>query len=224
VDASFAAAHPRTATRAIPAGLLTSVQVGAFVFASCAVFVLAAWQLNPLCLALSPVALVAILGYSMTKRFTALCHLLLGFAIGIAPIGAWIAVTGSLHPLPIVLGAAVMLWIGGFDIIYALQDVEFDRSAGLHSLPRVLGRGPALFLSRIMHAQMLVLLTAVGVLASLGVLYFVGVAIVAGLIAYEQSIVKPNDLSRVNLAFFTLNGWISVSLFAFVLLERLFRS
>lgn len=220
-DAGYDAENSRTATRAIPAGLLTRLQVGVFVAASCALFVVAAWMLNPLCLALSPVALIAILGYSFTKRFTALCHLMLGFAIGIAPIGAWIAVTGALHPVPLILGAVVMLWIGGFDIIYALQDVEFDQSAGLHSLPRVLGRKRALLLSRLMHAQMLILLVAVGLVASLHATFFVGVALVAVLIAYEQSIVSPTDLSRVNLAFFTLNGWVSVSLFAFVLLDRL---
>jgi 4-hydroxybenzoate polyprenyltransferase len=221
VDARFDAANPRTAGRALPAGLLTRLQVGLFTAASCALFILAAWRLNPLCLMLSPVALAALLGYSLTKRFTALCHLILGFAIGIAPIGAWIAVTGALHPLPILLGAAVMLWIGGFDIIYALQDVEFDRSAGLYSLPRAIGRGRALMLSRIMHAQMVILLIVVGVLASLHTAFFIGVVVVAALIAYEQSIVSPNDLSRVNVAFFTLNGWISMSLFAFVLLDRL---
>jgi 4-hydroxybenzoate polyprenyltransferase len=221
VDARFDAANPRTATRAIPAGLLTRLQVGLFVAASCALFLLAAWQLNPLCLMLSPVALAAVLGYSLTKRFTSLCHLVLGFAIGIAPIGAWIAVTGTLHPLPIILGVAVMLWIGGFDIIYALQDDEFDRSVGLHSLPKVLGRKTALFLSRLMHIHMIILLIAIGFLGALHVFYFVGVGLVAALIAYEQSIVSPNDLSRVNLAFFTLNGWISMSLLLFVLLDRL---
>lgn len=221
VDARFDAANPRTSTRAIPAGLLTKAQVAVFTIASCTLFVVAAWQLNTLCLILSPVALAAVLGYSLTKRFTALCHMLLGFAIGIAPIGAWIAVTGSLHPVPLLLGAAVMLWIGGFDIIYALQDVEFDRSFGLHSLPRRVGRACALWISRGLHLLMIGLLVVVGMLASLHIAYFLGIAVVATLIGYEQSIVSPEDLSRVNLAFFTLNGWISVSLFAFVLLDRM---
>lgn len=220
-DASFDAANPRTASRAIPAGLLSKFQVGLFTAASCALLVLAAGMLNPLCLILSPVALAAILGYSLTKRFTSLCHLFLGFAIGIAPIGAWIAITGRLAAIPLIIGAAVMLWIGGFDIIYALQDVEFDRSAGLHSLPSRLGRDRALLVSRLLHLVMISLLVAVGMIAHLHAAYFLGVTVVAGLIAYEQSIVSPTDLSRVNVAFFTLNGWVSVSLFAFALLDRL---
>jgi 4-hydroxybenzoate polyprenyltransferase len=221
VDARFDAANPRTAKRAIPAGLLTVSQVTLFTIASVALFVFAAYQLNPLCLALSPVALLAVLGYSYTKRFTPLSHLFLGFAIGIAPIGAWIAVTCRLDVVPLLLGAVVMLWIGGFDIIYALQDVDFDQSVGLHSLPMRIGRSRALFVSRLMHAAMLALLVVVGVLAGLHTVYFVGVGVIAALIIYEQSIVSPDDLSRVNVAFFTLNGWVSVSLFAFVVLDRL---
>jgi 4-hydroxybenzoate polyprenyltransferase len=220
-DARFDAANPRTAGRALPAGLLTRAQVAVFTVFACGLFVLAAAMLNPLCLYLSPVALAAVLGYSLTKRFTSLCHLVLGLAIGIAPIGAWIAVTGAVHPVPLLLGAAVMLWIGGFDIIYALQDVDFDRSAGLYSLPGRLGKPGALAVSRLMHLTMLGLLVAVGVLAGLHAAYFVGLGIVALLIGYEQSIVSPTDLSRVNVAFFTLNGWVSVSLFTFVLLDRL---
>ena len=219
-DARFDAQNPRTARRAIPAGMLTVGQVWAFTIASIMLFVYAAYQLNPLCLALSPVALLAVLGYSFTKRFTSLSHLALGFGIGIAPIGAWIAVTGSLHPVPLVLGGVVMLWIGGFDIIYALQDVDFDRQVGLHSLPKAIGKGPALFVSRLMHLFMLGLLAVVGILAGLHALYFAGVAVVACLIAYEHFIVSPDDLSRVNVAFFTMNGWVGVALFAFVLLDR----
>jgi 4-hydroxybenzoate polyprenyltransferase len=221
VDARFDAANPRTAKRAIPAGLLTIPQVALFTVVSVALFVLAAYQLNPLCLALSPVALLAVLGYSYTKRFTSLSHLFLGFAIGIAPIGAWIAVTGRFDAVSLLLGAVVLLWIGGFDIIYALQDVEFDSRVGLYSLPKRLGRARALLVSRLMHALMLGLLALVGVFAGLHVAYFVGVVVIALLIAYEQSIVSPDDLSRVNVAFFTLNGWVSVSLLAFVLLDRL---
>lgn len=220
VDARFDAANPRTAQRAIPAGLLTIRQVALFTLCAIALFEYAAYQLNPLCFALSPVALAAILGYSYTKRFTALSHLVLGFAIGISPIGAWMAVTGRLDLVPMLLGAAVMLWIGGFDIIYALQDVEVDRQLGLHSLPKALGKARALWVSRAMHLLMLLLLAAVGWLAGLGPLYYIGLLLIAGLIAYEQSLVKPDDLSRVNLAFFTLNGWISVSLFAFVVLDQ----
>jgi 4-hydroxybenzoate polyprenyltransferase len=221
VDAHFDGANPRTAKRALPAGLLNAGQVTLFTIASVTLFLYASYALNPLCFALSPLALLAVLGYSYTKRFTSFCHLVLGFAIGIAPIGAWLAVTGRFAPVPLLLGAAVMLWIGGFDIIYALQDVAFDQSQRLHSLPQRLGKARALTLSRLMHLAMIGLLVTVGVIASLHAVYFLGIAVVAGLIAYEQSIVSPEDLSRVNVAFFTLNGWVSVSLFAFVVLDRL---
>ena len=223
VDARFDARNPRTANRAIPAGLLSVGQVWLFTVAAIVLFVFAAYQLNPLCLALAPVALLVVLGYSFTKRFTSLSHLALGFGIGIAPIGAWIAITGRLELIPLMLGAVVMLWIGGFDIIYALQDVDFDREAGLFSLPKAIGKGPALLVSRVMHALMLAILAAVGIAAGLGWLYFAGVMVVAGLIAYEHSIVSPTDLSRVNVAFFTMNGWVGVALFVFVLLDGILK-
>ena len=210
---------PRTATRHLPAGLLSISQVWAFFALAVGLFELAAWRLNPLCLWLSPVALAAVLGYSYTKRFTSLCHLFLGFAIGIAPIGAWIAVTGHLDVVPLLLGAVVMLWIGGFDIIYALQDYDFDVKSPLFSLPKRLGKANALLVSRLMHLGAIGLLFAICVLSGLHVFAFMGVLIAALLIAWEQSLVKSNDLSRVNLAFFTLNGWVSVSLFVFVLLD-----
>jgi 4-hydroxybenzoate polyprenyltransferase len=221
VDADIDGKNPRTATRHIPAGVLSRLQVKLFLLFSTALFLLAAWELNPLCLYLSPIALFFLFGYSYTKRFTAFCHFVLGFAIGLAPVGAWVAVRGSFHPIPLLLALAVMLWIGGFDIIYALQDYDFDsQEERLFSLPKRLGKARALLLSRIMHCLMVLLLLTVGILFGLHVLYFVGVGVVALLIAWEQSLVKPNDLSRVNLAFFTLNGWVSVSLFIFVLLDR----
>jgi 4-hydroxybenzoate polyprenyltransferase len=220
VDARFDAENPRTANRHLPAGLLSHAQVWTFFLVSAALFFLAAWSLNPLCFLLSPSALFIICGYSYTKRFTSLCHLFLGFAIGIAPIGAWIAIRGTLEVVPLLLGAVVTLWIGGFDIIYALQDYEFDVRSPLHSLPKRLGKSRALIVSRLMHTVMLALLVVVGMLQGLQVLYFAGIGVVAALIAYEQSLVKPDDLRRVNLAFFTLNGWVSISLFAFVLLDR----
>ena len=219
-DAEFDKENPRTASRHIPAGLLNRAQVWTFFAFTVVLFEAAAWRLNPLCLLLSPIALAAVVGYSYTKRFTSLCHLFLGFAIGIAPIGAWVAVRGALDVVPLLLGAAVMLWIGGFDIIYALQDYDFDVKSHLFSLPKRLGKGNALIVSRVLHLGCIGLLLSVGILAHLHVLYFAGMAFVAGLIAWEQSLVKPDDLSRVNLAFFTLNGWISVSLFVFVLLDR----
>jgi 4-hydroxybenzoate polyprenyltransferase len=220
VDAEYDRQNPRTAKRHIPAGLLSRAQVTLFLLVAITLFEIAAWRLNTLCLLLSPIALGAILGYSYTKRFTALCHLFLGFAIGIAPIGAWIAVTGALNIVPILIGAVVMLWIGGFDIIYALQDYDFDRESALFSLPKAIGKANALTVSRLMHALAVTILLAIGKIEGLHALYFVGVVVVAGLILYEQTLVKPDDLSRVDMAFFTLNGWVSVSLFAFVLLDR----
>ena len=221
VDADIDSKNPRTATRHIPAGVLSRVQVTLFLLFATALFLFSAWELNSLCLYLSPIALFFLFGYSYTKRFTALCHFALGFAIGLAPVGAWVAVQGSFHLIPLLLALAVMLWIGGFDIIYALQDYDFDsQQERLFSIPKRLGKVRALLLSRIMHCLMILILLMVGILFGLHLFYFVGVGVVALLITWEQSLVKPNDLSRVNLAFFTLNGWVSVSLFLFVLLDR----
>lgn len=220
-DAAIDAQNPRTATRHIPAGILSKTQVGVFLAVSIALFEWAAWKLGTLCFALSPVALLFLLGYSFTKRFTSLCHVFLGLAIGIAPTGAWLAIRGTFDLVPILLSLAVMLWIGGFDIIYALQDYEHDMKSPLHSLPKRLGKANALLVSRLMHAVMLCLLVGVGVLSGLHAIYFCGVAVVGALIIWEQSLVRPDDLRRVNLAFFTLNGWVSVSLFVFVLLDTL---
>ncbi|MCX6378149.1 MAG: putative 4-hydroxybenzoate polyprenyltransferase [Armatimonadetes bacterium] len=220
-DANIDKENPRTATRHIPAGILSRSQVLLFLVFALGLFEIAAWQLNPLCLLLSPIALVFLLGYSYTKRFTSLCHLVLGTAIGLAPLGAWIAVRGELNPLPVFLGLVVMLWIGGFDIIYALQDYEFDsQDPRLFSLPKRIGKANALRVSRLMHLLMLCLLVYIGIGFGLHFWYFAGVAVVTCLIAWEQSLVKPDDLSKVNLAFFTLNGWVSVSLFVFVVLDR----
>ena len=220
-DAEIDSRNPRTANRHIPAGLLSKSHVWLFMAVSVILFELAAWKLNRLCFALSPIALICVLGYSYTKRFTSLCHLFLGFAIGIAPIGAWLAVRGSFSSVAILLGAAVMLWIGGFDIIYALQDYDVDVQSNLFSLPKRLGKAGALAVSRTMHTGAIVCLVAVGALYGLHLVYYAGVTVVAGLIAYEQSLVRPDDLRRVNLAFFTMNGWVSISLFAFVLLDTL---
>ncbi len=222
VDAEYDLNNPRTAGRHIPSGLLSRTQVIVFLGVAIALFETAAWRLNALCFALSPVALAFLLGYSYTKRFTSLCHLFLGFAIGIAPIGAWLAVCGTWNLTPFLLGAAVMFWIGGFDIIYALQDYEFDVASPLFSLPKRIGKSRALMVSRLMHALMMALLIAVGMINGLHAWYFAGAAVVGGLITYEQCLVKPNDLRHVNLAFFTLNGWVSICLFGFVILDRLF--
>jgi 4-hydroxybenzoate polyprenyltransferase len=209
-DAAIDAKNPRTRARAIPAGTLTKSFTWVFVVASSAVFVLAAAKLNPLCLKLSPVALGVVFLYSYTKRFTALSHLVLGFALGIAPAAAWIAVRGRLDPPILLLTGAVMLWVAGFDIIYACQDYEFDRAEGLYSLPARLGIARALWVARALHIVMVGLLVwLVGALA-LGPLALAGIAVVAALLAWEHSLVKPHDLSRVNAAFFTVNGCVSV--------------
>jgi 4-hydroxybenzoate polyprenyltransferase len=215
-DASIDAANPRTATRALPVGQLTPAFVTTFVLASCAIFVLAASELNRLTLMLSPVALAVILLYSYTKRFTRWSHLFLGFALGIAPAAAWIAVRGSLDPRILLLTAAVTFWVGGFDVIYACQDHAYDCSHGLHSLPRYLGIKSALVIARLFHIAMLGLLVALIVTFGLGKLAIVGVIAVSGLLLYEHSLVRHDDLSKLNAAFFTMNGVISVVFFVFV--------
>jgi 4-hydroxybenzoate polyprenyltransferase len=223
VDASYDACNPRTSKRAIPAGILTASQVAFFTLGALAIFEVACWKINPLCFNLSPLAILFILGYSYTKRFTYLSHIVLGLAIGISPVGAWMAVTDHISIPSLLLGLVVMLWIGGFDILYSLQDVEFDRKSGLYSLPTRLGKSSALLLSRFMHFIMILILMVIGHMCGLHAFYFTGVLLVAGLIWYEQSLVSPDDISRINLAFFTLNGWISISLMAFVILDRLWK-
>jgi 4-hydroxybenzoate polyprenyltransferase len=215
-DASIDAANPRTATRALPVGLLSPGFVTFFVLIACAIFVLAASQLNRMTLLLSPVALAVVLLYSYSKRFTRWSHLCLGFALGIAPAAAWIAVRGSLDPRILLLTAAVTFWVGGFDVIYACQDYEFDRGYGLHSVPRYLGIHSALWVARVFHLIMLGLLAALIVVFGLGKLAGVGVAAVAILLLYEHSLVRHDDLSKLNAAFFTMNGVISVVFFVFV--------
>ncbi len=222
-DASIDAANPRTATRALPAGVLTPGFVTTFVLIACALFVLAASQLNRLTLWLSPVALAIVLFYSYAKRFTRWSHLLLGFALGIAPAAAWIAVRGSLDPRILLLTAAVTFWVGGFDVIYACQDHEFDSNYGLHSIPRHLGIHSALWVARIFHLVMLGLLVALVLAFGLGKLAMFGVAAVAALLAYEHSLVRHDDLSKLNAAFFTMNGVISVVFFMFVAGDLLIR-
>jgi 4-hydroxybenzoate polyprenyltransferase len=215
-DASIDADNPRTATRALPVGQLTPAFVSTFVLVACGIFVLAASQLNRMTLMLSPVALAVILLYSYTKRFTRWSHLALGFALGIAPAAAWIAVRGSLDPRILLLTAAVTFWVGGFDVIYACQDYDYDCGHGLHSLPRYLGIRNALMVARLFHIVMIGLLVALIVTFGLGKLAFAGVFAVAALLAYEHALVRHDDLSKLNAAFFTMNGVISVVFFFFV--------
>ncbi len=222
-DTTIDAANPRTSIRALPAGLLTSSFVNAFVLVACGVFILAASQLNRLTLWLSPVALAVVLLYSYAKRFTRWSHLFLGFALGMAPAAAWIAIRGSLDWRILLLTAAVTFWVGGFDVIYACQDYEFDRSYGLHSLPRHLGIRAALWIARAFHVLMLGLLVALVLVFGLGKLAIAGVVAVAALLAYEHVLVRHNDLSKLNAAFFTMNGVISVVFFLFIAADRLLR-
>lgn len=218
-DAKLDAANPRTKSRALPAGVVSMGTAWALVIVSSGLLVLAAYMLNPLAFALSPVALAAVLGYSYSKRFTSLSHLWLGLCLGIAPVGAWVAVKGGIGFPSIVLSAAVVLWTAGFDIIYSLQDLDFDRKTGLFSLPVRIGPARALLVSRLFHAVMIALLVWFGKLAGLGAVYYAGVACVAVFLVYEQSLISARDFSRVNTAFFTLNGCVSIGLLIFVALD-----
>jgi 4-hydroxybenzoate polyprenyltransferase len=215
-DADLDATNPRTSGRAIPAGLLSRQFVLGFTCVAVAAFLLAAGELNKLTLYLSPVVLVVLLGYSYLKRFTRLSHLGLGLALGLAPAAAWIAVRGSLDFRILVLTAAVTLWAGGFDVLYACQDYEYDRAAGLHSLPKAVGIKAAFWVARMMHLAMLVLLVWFGLLFHFHAIGWTGVGAVALLLAYEHSLVSPHDLRRMNAAFFTMNGVIAMVFLAFV--------
>lgn len=224
VDRDVDARNPRTRMREIPSGALLVGQAKASVVIAGALFIVASWMLNPLCGMLSPLALAWVLFYSYCKRFTRWSHLVLGLGLGIAPVGGYLAVTGvwsePIWMLP-VLAVAVMTWSGGFDILYALQDVAFDRANGLFSLPGAIGAPKALTVARMLHIGTVVLLAMVGAATASGVLYALGVAVVALLLAYEHSLVTADDLSKLDAAFFTMNGVISISFFAFVLLERI---
>lgn len=224
VDRNIDALNPRTSAREIPAGLLSVAGAATAVAIASILFIVAAWQLNPLCLALSPVALGWVLFYSFTKRFTRWCHLVLGIGLSIAPVGGYLAITGSWSEpwwLLVALALAVATWVGGFDILYGLQDVAFDRSQKLHSLPASIGEGRALNFARSLHIVTVSMLALVGVAARAGWLYAAGVAVAACLLLYEHSLVKAGDLSKLDAAFFTMNGVISITFFAFVIAERL---
>ena len=215
VDAPIDGRNPRTRMRHLPAGMISRGFGWGFVAAAAAVFFLAAAALNPLCFRLAPVALGIVFFYSFTKRFTSFSHLVLGFSLGIAPAAAWIAVRGSLDPRILWLTAAVTFWTAGFDVIYACQDFEFDRAEGLFSVPRVLGLARALHAARALHVLMILCLLALVQTLDLGALALAGVASVAGLLIYEHSLVKADDFSRVNAAFFTMNGYVSVLFLVF---------
>ena len=223
VDARLDAANPRTAMRALPAGTLTSSFVSGFVIVSVALFALGAAMLNPLTLKLAPLALTVVLAYSYMKRVTRWSHVVLGLALGIAPSAAWIAVRGSLDPRIVVLTMAVLLWVGGFDVLYACQDFEHDRLVGLNSVPQAFGVNTAFWIARAMHVGMLLMLCWLIVLFGLGKMAVFGVGVVTLLLLYEHIIISPKDMRRMNAAFFTLNGVISVVFFAFVAADVLLR-
>jgi 4-hydroxybenzoate polyprenyltransferase len=214
-DRAYDARNPRTANRALPKGELTVGFAWAFTLAASALLVIAAWQLNPLALKLSPVALAVLFFYSYTKRFTTWAHFVLGFCLGMSPAAAWIAIRGSLDWRMLILCGAVTLWVGGFDVLYACQDVEFDKTAGLYSIPKKFGVARALLIARGMHIAMLGFLVWLAVSLGLGWPAWLGIGVVAVLLAYEHSLVKPNDLSKMNAAFFAVNGYISLLFLVF---------
>src|SRR6202046_694324 len=209
-DREYDRRNPRTAKRALPAGELSLGFAWLFTIPSAAVLVIAAWQLNPLAFKLSPVALAFLFFYSYTKRFTSWSHFVLGFCLGISPAAAWIAIRGSLDMRMLILCAAVTLWVGGFDVLYACQDVEFDKSAGLYSIPKKFGVARALVIARVMHLAMVALLAWLALSFDLPWPAWVGALLVAALLAYEHSLVKPDDLSKMNAAFFAVNGYIGL--------------
>jgi len=215
VDAEIDGRNPRTKGRHLPAGLLSTAFSWSFTVAASMLFLFASWELNTLCFRLAPLALAVVFAYSFTKRFTHFSHLVLGFALGIAPAAAWIAVRGSLDARILWLTAAVMFWTAGFDIIYSCQDYEFDCDADLFSIPRVFGISKALMIARAFHILMIVSLLALVYQLHLGLLALAGVAAVTALLIYEHGLVRADDLSRVNAAFFTMNGWVSVLFFVF---------
>jgi 4-hydroxybenzoate polyprenyltransferase len=222
LDRKWDALNPRTAIREIPKGIITPKNALVFTIISCVLFVGATFFINRICFFLSPVALAVVLGYSYTKRFTPLCHLVLGLGLSLAPIGAYLAVTGVFHWLPILFSFAVLFWVSGFDIIYALQDEEFDKNNRLYSIPAWLGKAKALRVSEVLHLLSALSVIAAGRLGAFGWLYWIGVLVFGGMLIYQHSIVRPTDLRRVNLAFMTANGIASVVFALFVIADLFF--
>jgi 4-hydroxybenzoate polyprenyltransferase len=219
LDRTFDAKNPRTAVREIPSGVISADKAFVFTWISSMLFIVTTFFINRICFYLAPVALLIILGYSYTKRFTPLCHLILGLGLSLAPIGAYLAVTGYFHLLPILFSLTVIFWVSGFDIIYALQDEEFDRSQKLYSVPASVGKARALRISELLHLFSTSAVVIAGLYGHFGWLYWIGVAVFVGMLVYQHSIVKPNDLRRVNVAFMTANGVASVVFAAFVIAD-----
>lgn len=227
LDRDIDAKNPRTATREIPAGIITERSALTFVITNCLLFILTTWLINPLCFFLSPIALLVVLGYSYTKRFTFLCHFVLGLGLSLAPIGAYLAVVGHFSGVPLMYSAVVLLWVSGFDIIYALQDEDFDKSLALNSVPVRLGRQNALNLAKILHilSALMLILAVVSVNTEggrFGWIHWLGAAVFLGMLIYQHSLVSVNDLSKINLAFFTTNGIASVIYGSFFILDYFF--
>ena len=219
LDKNFDAKNPRTVIREIPAGIIKANSALFFVVANCLLFIACCFFINKICFYLSPVALFVVLFYSYTKRFTALCHLVLGVGLSLAPIGAYLAVTGEFALLPILFSLTVLFWVSGFDIIYALQDEEFDKSNQLHSIPAALGKTKALQVSNLLHILSSIFVITAGVYGAFGYWYWIGVAFFISLLIYQHTLVKPTDLRNVNMAFFTTNGIASVVFAIFVILD-----
>jgi len=224
LDRSFDAKNPRTAIREIPAGIIKANSVLLFTIVNCLLFIVCTYFINRLCFFLSPVALLVVLGYSYTKRFTPFCHLVLGLGLSLAPIGAYLAVTGQFSILPILFSFAVIFWVSGFDIIYALQDEEFDKSQKLYSIPSWLGKKKALRISELLHLLSAACVIIAGIYGNFGWLYWIGVTVFAGMLIYQHSIVKPTDLRKVNRAFMTANGIASVVFAIFVIADLFINS
>ena len=222
IDRDIDKENERTSkVREIPNGTITAENALIFVIINSLLFITTTYLINPLCFALSPIALIVILGYSFTKRFTALCHLILGLGLGLSPIGAYLAVSGEFELIPILFSTAVLFWVSGFDIIYSLQDEQFDKTQKLHSIPVFMGKKNALQLSNVLHLISILILAYAGTLGEFGKLYWLGFSIFCGLLIYQHTLVKHNDLSKVNLAFFTTNGIASVIFGTFVIFDLL---
>jgi len=223
IDAEIDARNPRTAGRAIPAGQISKGTTLGFILASLAVLLVAAGRLNPLCLKLSPLAVGFLVLYSYCKRFTSLAHVVLGICLAAAPIGAWIAIRGSVDAPALILGAAVLFWVAGFDILYSLQDLEFDRKAGLHSIPVTLGVEGSLWMARLFHLVMLALLLGLFITMRLGGFFMAGIVVSAGMLLYEHWLLRNGDLAKLDAAFFNMNGYISITILAFTAADVLVR-
>jgi len=223
IDAEIDARNPRTAVRAIPAGQIGKGLTFIFIIASTALLLFSAYMLNPLCLALSPIALAFLLLYSYCKRFTSLAHVVLGICLAAAPIGAWVAIRGTIDAPALVLGGVVLFWVAGFDILYALQDLDFDRAAGLHSIPVLLGVNGSLWAARVFHLIMIALLSTLYSLMGLGPIFLVGIVVTTAMLLYEHWLLKDGNLDKLDAAFFNMNGYISIAIVLFTAADILAR-